>query len=274
MMRAAVPATERLARIGAIVVTIAVAIFLVAPIFVVFPLSFSSGTLLVFPLPGVSTRWYADFFHNPLWMGALRNSLMLAVATTLVATSLGTLAALGIVRLRRPWRGLVTGLLISPMIVPVIIVAVGAFFFFAQLGLAGTFVGLVLAHTSLALPLVVIAVTATLEGFDPNLQRAAYASGAPPVRAFWSVTRPLIMPGIATGALFAFMTSFDEIVCVIFLGNAELRTLPRQIWSGAKETISPTITVAAVFLIVSSVLLVAAVQLLRSRTRRLGGAGE
>ena len=230
---------------------------------------------MVFPLPGLSMRWYADFFTNPAWMSALRNSLMLAIVTTLVATTLGTLAALGLVRLPARHRGIVSTLLLSPMIVPVIIVGVATFFYFARFGLVGTFLGLVLAHTALALPLVVIAVSATLEGFDPNLLRAAYASGAAPFAAFWQVTRPLVMPGIVTGAAFAFITSFDEIVCVIFLGSPEFRTLPRQIWSGAKETVSPTITVAAVFLVVASVVMSHwSSKALRRRTQRMTGANR
>lgn len=263
---------ERAADLGARAISVAVAIFLVAPILVIFPLSFTSDTLMVFPLPGLSLRWYADFFTNPVWLSALRNSVLLAVSTTIIATTLGTLAALGLVRLPARQRGVVSTLLLSPMIVPVIIVGVGTFFYFAKLGLVGTFFGLVLAHTALALPLVVIAVVATLEGFDPNLMRAAYASGATPLGAFWQVTRPLVMPGIVTGATFAFITSFDEIVCVIFLGSPEFRTLPRQIWSGAKETVSPTITVAAVFLVVASVAMTLVVEALRRRTRRLTGA--
>lgn len=266
-----IPFTERIAVTGARAITIAVAIFLVAPILVIFPLTFTSGSLLVFPLPGVSSRWYVDFFTNPAWVMALRNSLVLAVSTMVLATFLGTLASIGLVRLSAPWRSIVTTLLISPMIVPVIIVGVGTFFFFARLGLVGTFLGLVLAHTALALPMVIISVTATLEGFDCNLVRAAYACSAPPLSTFWQVTRPLIMPGILTGATFAFITSFDEIVCVIFLGSPEFRTLPRQIWSGAKETVSPTITVAAVFLVAASVGLMIAVELLRRRTKRLLG---
>lgn len=262
---------ERAADLGARSISVAVAIFLVAPILVIFPLSFTSDTLMVFPLPGLSLRWYADFFTNPVWLSALRNSVLLAVSTTIIATTLGTLAALGLVRLPARQRGVVSTLLLSPMIVPVIIVGVGTFFYFAKLGLVGTFFGLVLAHTALALPLVVIAVVATLEGFDPNLVRAAYASGATPLGAFWQVTRPLVMPGIVTGATFAFITSFDEIVCVIFLGSPEFRTLPRQIWSGAKETVSPTITVAAVFLVVASVAMTLVVEALRRRTRRLTG---
>lgn len=264
--------TERVADLGAKAIAILVAIFLVAPILVIFPLSFTSGSLLVFPLPGLSLRWYEEFLTNPVWLSALRNSLMLAGVTTVTATVLGTLAALGLVRLPTRPRGFISTLLLSPMIVPVIIVGVGSFFYFARFGLVGTFFGLVLAHTALALPLVVIAVVATLEGFDPNLTRAAYASGATPFGAFWQVTRPLVMPGIVTGATFAFITSFDEIVCVIFLGGPEFRTLPRQIWSGAKETVSPTITVAAVFLVVASVILTLVVEALRRRTQKMTGA--
>ncbi|MBE1205121.1 ABC transporter permease [Aminobacter carboxidus] len=261
--------TERVFDLGAKLIAVLVAIFLVTPILVIFPLSFTSDSLMIFPLPGVSMRWYVDFFTNPVWLTALRNSLMLAVVTMVVATVLGTLAALGLVRLSRGWRSVVSTLLLSPLIVPVIIIGVGTFFYFARLGLAGSFFGLVLAHTVLALPLVVIAVTATLEGFDPNLVRAAYASGASPFPAFWHVTRPLIMPGIATGATFAFITSFDEIVCVIFLGGPEFRTLPRQIWSGAKETVTPTIAVAAVLLVVASVVMTLVVEALRKRAQRL-----
>lgn len=264
--------TERAADLGAKAISILVAIFLVAPVLVIFPLSFTSGSLLIFPLPGLSTRWYEEFFTNPVWLSALRNSLVLAVTTTVTATVLGTLAALGLVKLPKRSRGIISALLLSPMIVPVIIVGVGSFFYFARFGLVGTFLSLVLAHTALALPLVVIAVVATLEGFDPNLTRAAYASGATPLGAFWQITRPLVMPGIVTGATFAFITSFDEIVCVIFLGSPEFRTLPRQIWSGAKETISPTITVAAVFLVVASVVLTLVVEALRRRTQRMTGA--
>lgn len=266
--------TERFFDLLAKVITILVAIFLVTPILVIFPLSFTSDSLMIFPLPGLSLRWYVDFFTNPVWLTALRNSLMLAVVTMIVTTVLGTLAALGLVRLSKNLRATVSILLLSPLIVPVIIIGVGTFFYFARLGLAGTFFGLILAHSVLALPLVVISVTATLEGFDTNLVRAAYASGAAPFAAFWQVTRPLIMPGIITGATFAFITSFDEIVCVIFLGSPEFRTLPRQIWSGAKETVTPTIAVAAVFLVVASVVMALVVEALRKRAQRLTGRQE
>jgi putative spermidine/putrescine transport system permease protein len=262
--------TERAAYAAVRVSSLVIIVFLVAPILVIFPLSFTSGDFLSYPLPGLSLRWYQDFFTSPVWLNAAKTSFLLAGCTTVLATALGTPAALGLSRPDFRYRAVVTGVIITPMIVPIIIVAVATFFFYARLGLAGTFVGLVLAHTALALPFVVIPVTATLQGFDQTLVRAAFASGARPMAAFWLVTCPLILPGIVTGMIFAFITSFDEIVVVIFLGSPELRTLPRQIWSGVKETISPTITVAAVVLVLASVSLMIIVEILRRRSARLG----
>jgi len=253
-------------------IAVLVVIYLIAPIFVIFPLSFTSGSLLLLPPPSWSVRWYTEFFTDPVWLSALRNSISLAVTTSVLATVLGTMAALGLAKLPPRQRSVVLALLLSPLIVPVIIFGVGVFLYFARMALAGTFVGLAMAHTALAMPLVVLTVSATLAGFDPALVRAGYSCGATPARTFWSITRPLIMPGIVTGAIFSFITSFDEIVCAIFLASPEFRTLPRQIWSGAKETVSPAITVAAVILVISSVVLTLVIELLRRRSEKLMGA--
>ncbi|WP_439815933.1 ABC transporter permease [Zavarzinia sp. CC-PAN008] len=249
----------------------AILLFLIAPILTIMPLSFSSERFFTYPLPGLSLQWYEDFFTNERWTSALFTSFLIATATTLLATVLGTLAALGLSRPGFPYRTLVMSILISPMIVPVVITAVGLFFAFAWYGVVNTYPGIVLAHTVLAVPFVVITVTATLSGFDRNLARAAASLGAPPIMTFFKVTLPVILPGMISGALFAFVTSFDEVVTVIFIASPEQRTLPRQMFSGIREEISPTITAAATVLVLVSSLLLLTVELLRRRSDRLRG---
>lgn len=245
--------------------------FLLAPILAIMPLSFSSGQFLTYPIPGFSLRWYAEFFTSDKWLRSLQNSLIVGVAATLLATALGTVASLGLVRARFRGKGLIMGLLISPMIVPLVITAVGFYFFFAPLGLTASYTGLILAHTALAAPFVVVTVTATLQGFDMNLARAAASLGAGPTTTFFKVILPLIAPGVASGALFAFATSFDEVVVVLFVAGPEQRTLPREMFSGIRENISPTITAVATILILFSVLLLVALELLRRRNARMRG---
>ena len=240
-------------------------LFLVVPILTVVPLSFSSDTFLTYPIPGFSLRWYEDFFTSPRWLPALMNSLMIAAATTLIATPLGTLAALGLVRVKFRLRPLFVSLLISPIIVPGIITAIGMYFVYAPLGLTNSYIGLILAHTVLAAPFVVIVVLAALEGFDPNVMRAGASLGAPPITVFFRIVLPSILPAVVAGAVFAFATSFDEIITAIFLAGPTQRTLPLQMFDGLRERISPTITAAATLLIVVSVLLLTTVELLRRR---------
>jgi putative spermidine/putrescine transport system permease protein len=252
----------------------AVLAFLVLPILVIVPLSFSAGTFLTYPLPGLSLRWYADFFGSEMWLAALKNSLIVASATTVLATALGTLAALGLARGRVPFRGLVMAVLISPLMVPLVITAVGVYFLFALAGLVNTYTGLILAHTVLAVPFVVITVASSLQGFDRTLSRAAASLGANPTRVFFSVTLPLILPGVISGALFAFATSFDEVVVALFLAGPEQRTLPRQMFSGIRENIGPTITAAATLLIALSIALMVTMELLRRRAERLRGSSR
>jgi putative spermidine/putrescine transport system permease protein len=260
---------ERVVHISMRAFTGLVMLFLIVPIVVVFPLSFTAGQLLVFPLPGWSLQWYEDFFTNELWTGALLNSVVIGVAATALATVLGTTAALGLHGSRfraKPW---IVGLLCAPLAVPVVITAVASFYFLAALHLVGTYAGLILIHTVLALPFVVITVSATLQGFDGTLARAAASLGAPPGHAFRTVTLPLILPGVLSGAVFAFVTSFDELVVALFLASPQQRTLPRQIFSGVSETISPTIVAAAVVLAVVSMALMALMEVLRRRGERL-----
>jgi putative spermidine/putrescine transport system permease protein len=262
---------ERLCHVGIRALTLLVMGYLILPILVILPLSFTSGELLVYPLPAWSLRWYREFTTGPMWTQSTWNSLVLAVVTTVVATTVGMLAAFGLQGLRSRLKPVLFGLLALPLIIPPVMVAVALFYYYARLGLVGTFGGLVLAHTVLALPFVVITIAATLQGFDQNLPRAAASLGASPLQTFRMVTLPLILPGVLSGAVFAFVTSFDELLVILFVGSPEQRTLPRQIWSGVSETMSPTVVAAAVVLIAVSLLLMAVVELLRRRSEPLRG---
>jgi len=253
------------------VIVAAILVFLIAPILVIMPLSFNSEPYFSYPMPGLSLRWYEDFFTNVRWTSALKMSVIVAVSVTLVSTLLGTLAALGLSRPRFPARGIIMSLLISPIVVPVIISAVGMYFFYTRVGLTNSIPGIVLAHTALATPFVVITVTATLSGFDQTLTRAAASLGSNPIHSFFKITLPLILPGVISGGLFAFVTSFDEVVVVLFIASPEQRTLPKQMFSGIREMISPTITAAATLLIVFAVVMLTTVELLRRRSERLRG---
>jgi putative spermidine/putrescine transport system permease protein len=248
-----------------------VLLFLIAPILVIMPLSLNSEPYFTYPLPALSLRWYEDFFTSERWQTALKNSVFVACVTTMLATALGTVAALGLSRANLPLRAVIMGLLISPMVVPVVITAVGLYFFYSWAGLNNSYIGLILAHTALATPFVVITVTATLTGFDKSLAHASASLGAPPRTTFFRVIVPLILPGVISGALFAFVTSFDEVVVVLFLASPEQRTLPKQMFSGIREQISPTITAAATLLIIFSIFLLTTVELLRRRSERLRG---
>jgi putative spermidine/putrescine transport system permease protein len=245
-----------------------VLLFLIAPILAIIPLSFNSEPFFTYPMPGFSLQWYREFFTSDMWQLALKNSVIVAVFSTILATALGTLAALGLSRRDCPLRASITAVLISPMIIPVVVMAVGIYYFFAEVGLLNSLTGIVLAHTALGAPFVVITVTATLASFDHNLMRAAASLGATHVNAFFKVMLPVILPGVASGALFALVTSFDEVVVVLFLAGSEQRTLPRQMWSGVRETLSPTITAVATLLILLAVALLLTIQWLQRRAER------
>ncbi|MGJ7458899.1 ABC transporter permease [Halomonas sp. MA07-2] len=252
-----------------------VLLFLITPVLVIIPLSFSSGSFLTYPLPGFSLRWYEAIFDTSgPWLAALKNSLIVAPLATLLAMGLGTLAAVGLNRADFPGKGLILALLISPMVVPLVIVAVGMYFFFAQVGLLNSYTGLVLAHTVLGVPFVVITVNATLQGFDFNQVRAGASLGASPLRVFFTVVLPQILPGVISGGLFAFATSFDEVVVALFIASPTERTLPIQMFSGIRENISPAIAAMATILILLSTLLLVTMELLRRRSERLKGSVE
>jgi len=253
-------------------------LFLIAPILIIVPLSFNAepyftftqGMLSLDP-DAYSLRWYEKFFTSESWIHSIKNSFIIAIAATFVATSLGTLAALGLSRAHMPGRTLIMSLMISPMIVPLIISGAAMFFFYSQINLAQTHIGVILAHAALGTPFVVITVTATLVGFDTRLVRAAQSLGATPQTTFFKVILPLIAPGVISGALFAFITSFDEVVIVLFLAGYEQRTIPLEMWSGIREQISPTILAVATMLITISIVLLTTLELLRRRNEKIRG---
>ncbi|WP_435167037.1 ABC transporter permease [Candidatus Pelagibacter bacterium nBUS_28] len=254
--------------------------FLIAPLFVILPLSFNaeqyihfSAKMLALDPEGFSLRWYEDMIYgtkNP-WGLATKNSLIIAFFATIGSTILGTVAALGLSSRYMPYKAAFMALLISPMIVPLIISGTAIFFFMAKVGLAATHTGIVLSHIILGTPFVVITVTATLTGFDHSVTRAAASLGSNPVNTFMKITLPLIMPGVISGALFAFVTSFDEVVVVLFLAGLENTTIPIQMWVGLREQLSPTIMAVATCLIIMSTLILVSAELLRRRSERLRG---
>ena len=254
--------------------------FLIAPLFVILPLSFNaeqyihfSAKMLALDPEGFSLRWYEDMIYgtkNP-WGLATKNSLIIAFFATIGSTVLGTVAALGLSSRHMPYKAAFMALLISPMIVPLIISGTAIFFFMAKVGLAATHTGIIIAHIILGTPFVVITVTATLSGFDHSVTRAAASLGSDPVNTFWKITLPLIMPGVISGALFAFVTSFDEVIVVLFLAGLDNTTIPIQMWVGLREQLSPTILAVATCLIVMSTLILVSAELLRRRSERLRG---
>jgi len=279
----------------------AIFIFLIAPILIVIPLSFNAEPyftftekMLSFDPEGYSLRWYdmlltfgmqapdaprdwswwRDVLANAIWFDVAWNSIIIGFFSTILATGLGTLAALGLSRSEMPWRRSIMAVLISPMIVPIIITATGLFFFYSKIEIQKwgvPYLGIILAHATLGIPFVIITVTATLSGFDHSLSRAAASLGANPRTTFFKVIMPLILPGVVSGALFAFVTSFDEVVMVLFIAGHDEQTIPRQMWNGIREQISPAILAVATILVVVSIALLATVEILRRRSEKLRG---
>ncbi|GIK98441.1 MAG: polyamine ABC transporter permease [Alphaproteobacteria bacterium] len=289
---------ERLRHYAYLGVCVLVFFFLIAPILIIVPLSFNAEPYFTFTERmlrldpgGYSLRWYEtllthgmkapdaprdagwwlDSWNNAAWVNAAKNSVIIGFFATLVATALGTVAALGLSRPEMPFRRVIMAVLISPMVVPIIITATGLFFFYSQVGLANSYVGIILAHATLGIPFVILTVTATLVGFDHSLTRAAASLGAAPATVFFRVTMPLILPGVIAGALFAFVTSFDEVVVVLFVAAHDQQTIPRQMWNGIREQISPAILAVASILVMVSIALLTTIELLRRRSERLRG---
>ncbi|MGH2614118.1 MAG: ABC transporter permease [Thermomicrobiales bacterium] len=245
-----------------------VLIFLVFPVFVVVPVSFSSAKYLQFPPPGWSLQWYENYFIRPGWIDATMLSIRVALITTVLATALGTAASLALVRGRFPGRNAINSFMVSPLVVPAIIVAIGIYFFYARMKLVGHPLGLSLAHTALALPFVVTNVSATLHGFDERLEYAAMNLGANRWQTFRRVTLPIIRPGVFAGALFAFITSFDELIVALFVSGTGAVTLPRKMWDSLRLEIDPTIAAVSTILIAFSIVILLSAELLRQRAER------
>lgn len=255
-----------------------VLIFLMLPILVIIPLSFNAEPfftftegMLAFDADAYSLRWYREIFSDEKWVLAIKNSFIVGFAAAIVATVLGTVAAVGLSSPWMPYKRLITALLLSPMIVPLIIIAAGMFFFYTRFNLVGSYTGLIIAHAALGVPFVIITVTATLSGFDRSLFVAGLSLGASPVKVFWDIVIPLIRPGVISGGLFAFVTSFDEVVLVLFLAGPEQRTIPRQMFSGLREQINPTILAVATLLVLLSAAMLFTLEALRRRSARMRG---
>ncbi len=248
--------------------------YLVTPILVIVPLSFSSALYLSFPPPGFSLQWYRNFFARPDWLAAAWLSIWVGATVMVLATGLGTPAAMGLVRGRFRGRKAINAFILSPLIAPVIIVAIGVYFFYAELGLVGSAYALVLAHTALAVPFVVINVSATLYAFDERLEHAALSLGATPWRTFWQVTLPLIRPGVLAGAVFAFISSFDELIVALFVSGTTAVTLPRKMWQSIRFEIDPTIAAVSTLLIAITATLFLTAEMLRRRSERLRTAPQ
>jgi putative spermidine/putrescine transport system permease protein len=232
-------------RLGLGLVVGVTALALLAPILVVFPLSFTSQPSFIFPPNGYSTRWYQTFFTDPEWVYALYDSILVAVATAVLATIIGTAACFGMRRLGTKIQLLIVGLLLLPVVVPIVITGVGIYAVFLEWDLVGTYQGFVLAHTLYALPLVVVPVMASMSTFDRTLELAAGSLGASKWSTFRQVTLPSIMPGVAAGAVFAFVQSWDEIVISIFISTPSLTTLPVRMYNAVAADVDPTLAAAS-----------------------------
>lgn len=248
-------------------------LFLLAPMAIVVIISFSAAQFLTFPPPGLSLQWYGKLFGNPAWANSLITSLEIVVPVGLLATILGTAAALGLARARIPGRRIVAGLLMAPLVVPVIVVAAAIFGLFGAWGLTGTLAGLVLAHVVLTIPYVVSTVLAALTMIDLRYEQAALTLGATPWIAFRRILLPLIAPGVLSGLLFAMVVSFDELVVSLFISTPTLRPVTVQMWSDVLGDVDPTIAAIGTLLFLFSLVLLI-VESLVKRARRAAPLAE
>lgn len=246
-----------------------VGLWLVAPTLVVIPLAFTGQQSFAFPPRSWSLRWFENFFSDPAWVGSLLNSLQIAALSALIATVLGTMAAMGLSRSRFRGRAVIGGLVLSPMLVPSVVFAVGIYAVFLELHLVGTFLGFTVAHAVLSLPFVIVPVSSVLATFDERLERAAEVCGANKWRTFFQVTLPGIAPGVFSGFMFAFVVSFDEVVVSLFISSPFLETLPVKMYSSVQRDIDPTIAAAATVIIcLTSTIIGIAMLTSTRRTRR------
>ncbi|MBB4092058.1 ABC transporter permease [Brucella pecoris] len=242
-------------RIAKIMFGIAAVVFLIAPLFAILPLAFTSSVFLTYPVPGWSVRWFEELATADVWRRAIVNSLIIGSGTTILATVLGTMAALGLRSRTLFLSGPIKTLFLLPMVVPAVVMGVGMQLLFVRLGIANSYLGVIVAHTVISIPFVLVSVTGALAGIDRRVELAAESLGASPLTVFRKITLPLAMPGIASGAVLAFATSLDEVVLTLFVAGPNQRTLARQMFSTIRENISPAIASAAFLFIAGTVLL-------------------
>jgi putative spermidine/putrescine transport system permease protein len=248
-----------------------VLVFLAAPLFVVVPAAFNDSTLLQFPPRHWSLRWFREYFGSSSWIDATETSIKVATLVSLFSTLFGLAAAVALDRFAFFGRTLVRALIMAPLLVPVIVIAVGLYYMFLRIGLSGSFWGLVIGHTVITFPYATVVIGAALAEVDRRLENAAVGLGAMRPRAFFEVTLPLIRPGLVVAALFGFLVSFDEVVIAIFLTGPTTTTLPRRIWDGIRFDLNPTIAAVATLLIALSAFVMLTSELLRRYLRRKSG---
>ena len=249
-----------------------IAFYLILPILIVLPMSFSSAEFLTFPPPGLSLKWFQRYFRDSSWVDPTIVSLQVALMAMLLSTTLGTLASMALVRVRMRGKSLINTFILFPMIIPVIILSIALYSFLTRIGLLGSRAGLVLGHSLLCIPFVVITVSASLKGFDVTLEKAAMICGATRFRAFMKITFPIIRPGLISGALFAFIISFDEIVISMFICGINTKTLPMKMWEGIRMEVNPVIAAVSTLLILLSIVLLLSAEIVRRRTQSRIGA--
>jgi putative spermidine/putrescine transport system permease protein len=254
------------ARFLKFVFAMAAVIFLLAPLLAILPIAFTSSSLLAYPIPSFSTRWFAELATADAWRRSIVNSLLIGAGTTLLSTVLGMLAALAL-RRRIVFGSTLRTIFLLPMVVPAVVLGVGLQILIARLGFPNTFAAVIVAHTVVAVPFVLVSITASLEGIDYRVERAAASLGAAPAWVFWKVTLPLAMPGVLSGAVLAFATSLDEVVLTLFVAGPNQLTLARQMFSSIRENISPAIVAAAFLFIVGTVLLGGLLAVVHKRAR-------
>jgi putative spermidine/putrescine transport system permease protein len=256
-------------RLALLAIGTATVLFLVAPMLVIVPMAFTQGQSLSWPPTGFSTKWFQQMVTDPAWVTGFQNSAVVATLVAILSTVIGTIGALGIVRGRFPGRSVANALILSPLIVPVVIIAIGFFSFYARFKLTGSLPGLVLAHTALAVPFVIVNVGTALRTMDRNLEMAAANLGASPIRVFWRITFPIILTGVFAGALFAFITSWDEVVVSIFMTSARFKTLPVEMWEQVRQVVDPIVAaVATTLMAVTTALLLLVFVVRRQRPAR------
>lgn len=236
------------------IIVILILFFILVPVFVLMPLSFTSVNYFKFPPPGYSIKWYQDFFQNKEWIECFIRSLGVAFLTAVLALILGTMASMAVTRINFKYKKIFMSLMVAPMVIPVVIIGIALYNSYAPLKLNNTILGLVLSHTLLAIPIVFITLTAGLKGVDSNIELAAAGLGSKPLGVFFKIIVPQIKPSILSAALFAFITSLDEVTVTIFLSGTKTKTLPIAMWESMRNNITPTIASVSTILILGTIL--------------------